>query len=119
MADVAKSGGLDLQSLAVRRYGAVTLHHGVKFVEEEDGARLPVGAEDPLNGHPQITGGWIGTVHGEVEDGVVDGAGDPAPDAALRGIPLRIIRTRGSRAIDVERRPNLPHSDLKKNAHLE
>jgi len=38
MADVAKSGGLDLQPLAVHRDGAVTLHHGVKFVEEEDGA---------------------------------------------------------------------------------
>ena len=91
MADVAKSDGLDLQPLAVRRYGAVTLHHGVKFIEE-DGARLPVGAEDTLNGHPQISSGWIGTVHGEVEDGVVDGAGDPAPNAILRGIPLRIIR---------------------------
>ena len=38
MADVAKSGGLGLQPLAVRRDGAVTLHHGVKFVEEEDDA---------------------------------------------------------------------------------
>ena len=119
MADVAKSGGLDLQPLAVRRYGAVTLHHGVKFVEEEDGTRLPVGAEDPLNGHPQITGGWISTIHGEVKDGVVDGAGDLSPDAALRGIPLRIIRSRGAEPSMCERRPNLPHSDLKKNAHLE
>ena len=49
MADVAKGGGLGLQPLVVRRDGAVTLHHGVKFVEEEDGARLPVGAEDPFN----------------------------------------------------------------------
>uniref|UniRef100_A0A0A9DQH6 Uncharacterized protein n=1 Tax=Arundo donax TaxID=35708 RepID=A0A0A9DQH6_ARUDO len=107
MADVAKSGGLGLQPLAVRRDGAIALHHGVEFVEEENGARLPVGMEDPLNGHPQIAGGWIGVVHGEVEDGVVNGAGDPAPDAALRGIPLRIIRSRGSRAIDVRAKAEL------------
>ena len=119
MADVAKSGGLDLQPLAVRRYGAVTLHHGVKFIEEEDGAWLPVGAEDPFNGHPQITGGGIGTVHGEVEDGVVDGAGDLAPDAALRGIPLRIIRTRGSRAIDVGAKAELAAQRLEEERPLE
>jgi len=107
MADVAKSGGLGLQLLVVRRDGAVTLHHGVKFVEEEDGARLPVGAEDPLNGHPQITGGWIGTVHGEVNDEVIEGARDPAPDVALHGIPLRIIRSRGSRAVDVRAKAKL------------
>ena len=118
MADVAKSGGLDLQPLAVRRYGAVTLHHGVKFVEEEDGAWLLVGVEDPFNGHPQITSGGIGTVHGEVEDGVVDGAGDLAPDAALRGIPLRIIRSRGSRAVDVRAKAELAAQRLEEERPL-
>jgi hypothetical protein len=76
MGYIAKSGGLSLQPLAVRRDGAVPLHHGVEFIEEKDGAWLPVGAQDPLNGHPQIVGSWIGVVHGEVEDGVVNGAGD-------------------------------------------
>ena len=118
MADVAKSGGLGLQPLAIRRDGAVTLHHGVKFVEEEDGALLPVGAEDPRNGHPQIMGGWIGTVHGEVENGVVDGAGDPAPDAALCGIPLRIIRSRWSRAVDVRAKAKLAAQRLEEECPL-
>jgi hypothetical protein len=76
--------------------------------------------EDPLDGHPQIAGGWIGVVHGEVEHGVVDGAGDPAAGTSLHGIPLRIIRSRGRAEPSMcERRANLPHSDLKKNAHLE
>jgi len=71
-----------------------------------------------VNGHPQITGGGIGTVHGEVEDGVVDGAGDLAPDAALRGIPLRIIRTRRSRAIDVRAKAKLAAQRLEEERPL-
>ena len=71
-----------------------------------------------LQGHPQITGGGIGTVHGEVEDGVVDGAGDLALDAALRGIPLRIIRTRGSRAIDVRAKAELAAQRLEEERPL-
>jgi hypothetical protein len=49
----------------------------------------------------------IRAVHGEVENGVVDGAGDPAPDAALRGIPLRIIRLRRNGAVDVRAKAEL------------
>ena len=76
---------------------------------------VPVSAENPFNGHSQITGGGIGTVHGEVKDGVVDGAGDPALDAALRGIPLRIIRMRGSRAIDVRAKAELAAQRLEEH----
>jgi hypothetical protein len=35
----------------------------VELVEEEDGARLLVGVEDPLDGHSEITGGQVGLVH--------------------------------------------------------
>jgi predicted HTH transcriptional regulator len=41
----------------------------VELVDEEDGARLLVGVEDPLNGRLEIAGGRISLVHGEIEDG--------------------------------------------------
>jgi hypothetical protein len=40
--------------------------------------------------------------HGEVEDGVVDGAEDPTLDAAVRLVPIRVGRIGGERAIDVQ-----------------
>ena len=77
------------------------MHHGVELVEEEDGTWLPVGAEDPLDGHPQIAGGGIGVFNGEVDDGVVDKAGEPAVNVALRDVPLGVIGLWRSRAVDV------------------
>ena len=88
MTDIAKSGSLGLQVLAVCRDGVVALHHGVELVDEEDGARLLVGAENLLDCGPKVAGDRIGLVHGEIKDGVVDGAEDPTVDAALHGIPL-------------------------------
>jgi hypothetical protein len=48
-----------------------------------------VGAEVDFNSHPKFPCGLLIAVHGEVEDGVVDGAEDPTADAAIRLIPLR------------------------------
>ena len=70
-------------------------------VIEEVGAWLLVGVEDPLDGHPKITGGRIGLVHGKIEDRVIDGTEDLAANAALRGIPLGVIGLRRGRAVDV------------------
>jgi hypothetical protein len=60
----------------------------VELVEEEDGMRLPIGVEDPVDGHPQIVGSGMSVLHGEVEDRVINEAGEPAMNAALRTVPL-------------------------------
>jgi hypothetical protein len=73
----------------------------VELVEEEDGMRLPIGTEDPVDGHPQIAGGGMSVLHGEVEDGVIDRAGEPAMNAALCSVPLWVIRLRRSGVVDV------------------
>jgi hypothetical protein len=58
-------------------------------------------AHGSLDGHPQIAGGGIGVVHGEVEEGVVDGVREPAVNAALCGVPLGVIGLRRSGDVDV------------------
>lgn len=72
---------------------------------EEDRTRFLFGAEEPFHVHPKLPGGLLIAVHGEVEDNVVDGAEDPAADAAVRLISLRPEGIRGRRrkcgAIDV------------------
>ena len=68
---------------------------------EEDRPGLPLGAEEALNGEPEVLGGLVVVGHGEVEDGVVDEAKEPGADAAVRLIPGRILGARWHRAIDV------------------
>lgn len=85
----------------------VALHRGVELIEEEDGVWLLIGMEDPLDVHPEIMGGRIGVIHGEIEDGVVDKAEDLATNAALCGVPLGIIGLRRSGAVDVRAKTEL------------
>jgi hypothetical protein len=80
MADIAEGGSLVLSELVVCQDGRVALDHGVELIEEEDGALLLIG-----------TVGQASLIHGEIEDGVIDRAKDPAANTALCGVPLRII----------------------------
>jgi hypothetical protein len=73
----------------------------VEVVEVENRPRGLVGAEQTFDGDPKVAGGLVVTVDGEAEDGVVDGAEDPAANAAVRLIPDRVLRAWGSRAVDV------------------
>jgi hypothetical protein len=75
--------------------------------------------EDLLDCHPEVAGAQIGLVHGEIKDGVIDGAEDPAADAALRGIPLGVSGLRWSRAIDVLAHPEFAAQRLEEERHFE
>ena len=64
----------------------------------------PCGAEETFNGHPEFPGGLLAAFHGEVEDGIINGAEHPDANAAVRLIPLwpeGIGCCRRSGAIDV------------------
>ena len=80
---------------------------------EEDRPRLPVGAEESLDGEPEFLGGLVVIGHGEVEDGVVDGVEEPGANATVRLIPSRILGRGAIMLLMCDRRPNLPHKDLK------
>lgn len=54
---------------------------------QEDGTGLFIGAEKSLNRRPKFARRLAVTFHGEVEDGIIDEAEDPAPDAAIGLIP--------------------------------
>ena len=107
MADIVQRIGnrLHLHLLAVLHDGGLALLHGVELVVQEDSARLLVGAEQPFNGDLEFSSRLVITLHGEVEDGVIDGAEDPAADATIcliRGGPKGIGgRWREGGAIDV------------------
>ena len=113
MTDVTEVVGEGLHAAAILGDG------GVEIMAEEDRPGLPVGAEEALNGEPEVPGGLVVVSHGEVEDGVVDGAEEPGADAAVRLIPSRILG-RGAIVPSIcNRKPNLPHNYLKYDAHLE
>ena len=59
-----------------------------------------VGAEQGLDRDPELARGLVLDSDGEVEDGVVDGAEDPAAHAALGHIPIRVVGLRHG-AVDV------------------
>ena len=101
MTNIIEGGDLGLQALVVCQDGGVTLHHGMKLIEEEDGAGLLVDAKDFLNRHPEVASVQIRLIHGEIKDRVIDGAEDLAADTALHGIPLGDSGLRRSRAVDV------------------
>ena len=101
MTDVAEAIGEGLHAAAILGDGGVALRHGVEIMAEEDRSELPVGAEEALNGEPEVPGSLVVVGHGEVEDGVVDGAEEPGADVAVRLIPSRILGARWYCAIDV------------------
>jgi hypothetical protein len=99
--DITEGVGDGFHVLAVGGDVGVALLHGVELVIEEDGSGLLVGAEDVLDGDPKSMGRLVVVVHGEVEDGVVDGAEDPTLDAAVCLVPIRVGGIGGECAIDV------------------
>jgi hypothetical protein len=85
---------------------------------EEDSLGLLVGAEEPLDGEPEHSGSWLLILHGELKNGVVDGAKHPGADATVSLIQLGSSGRGAIVPSMCDRRPNLPHMDLKKDDHL-
>jgi hypothetical protein len=101
VADITEGIDGGFHALAVGGDVGVAQLHGVELVIEEDGPGLLVGVEDVLDGNLESMGRLVVIVHGEVEDGVADGAKDPTLDAAVRLVPIRVGVIGGEHAIDV------------------
>jgi hypothetical protein len=101
VADITEGISGGLHALAVGDDAGVALLHGVELVIKEDGLGLLVGVKDVLDGDPKSTGRLGVVVHGEVEDGIVDGAKDLGLDAAIHLVPIRVGGISGEHAIDV------------------
>jgi len=119
MADGAEFCSLQLDALTVLRDGGVTLGERVELLEEEDGARLLVGREELLYGLPELTSSLIVAGHGEVEDGVADGAEEPTLDTRVGDDPVRIIRDGGAGSVDVRTEAEFAAQNLEVGHPLE
>ena len=98
------SGALHLLGVGVD--GEVALGQVVELLLEDDGAGLLVRLEQGLDGDVQRACILIG-LHGEVEDGVFNGAIHPAANASVGLRPRGISRACGRRAVDVTEQPVL------------
>jgi hypothetical protein len=101
VADITLGVDSGLHALAVGGDAGVTLLHGVELVIKEDGMGLLVGTEDVHDGNPKSTGRLGVIIHGEVKDGVIDGAKDPGLDVAVCLVPIPVGGIGGERAINV------------------
>jgi len=119
MADGAEFCSLQFDALTVLRDGGVTLGERVELLEEEDGARLLVGGEELLYGRPELTSSLIVAGHGEVEDGVADGAEEPTLDTRVGDDPVRIIRDGGAGSVDVRTEAEFTAQNLEVGHPLE
>jgi len=117
VADVPKSGGLDLEALAVLVNRRVTLFQGVKLFKQEDGPGRAVGTEEALNRHPQLAGGLVLVGDGKIKNRVVDGVEDPAADSALGNVP-RWISSRRGWSVDVGAKAEFPTQGLEERSPL-
>jgi hypothetical protein len=96
MADVVEVRSLLPHALGVGVDGVITLGHRVELVEVEDRVRGLIGAEESLDGDPDVAGGEVVAIDGEAEDGVVDGAEDPpGPRQGPAGLAGRCRRCGG------------------------
>jgi hypothetical protein len=84
----------------------------VEGVTQEDGTRCLVFCEVVLDDHPELMGGLV-RLHGEVEDGVIDGAIRPTTNAGVSLQPCVGERVRRPVPLMCARRPNFPHNDSK------
>jgi hypothetical protein len=71
--NITKLVGGDLHLLPVVFNRQISLSHGVEFMTQVDGARSFVCLKVIFNGDPKLSCRLIGR-HGEVEDGLRDGA---------------------------------------------
>jgi hypothetical protein len=101
VADIAEGVGHHLHALAVLEDGRIALRHGMELVTEEDRPWIFVGAEEGFDGHLEVAGGLILALHGEIKDGVIDEAEDPATDIAVRRVPVRVGGLGGYGAVNV------------------
>jgi hypothetical protein len=104
--DLPESISSALHLLGVGVDGEVALGQVVELLLEDDGAGLLVCLKQGLDGDPQ-SACILCRLHGEVEDGVVDGAVYPAANAGVRLGPQGVSRARSRRTIDVAEQPVL------------
>jgi hypothetical protein len=103
-----------LHANAVGVDGQVPLSQRVELVIQEDGARSLVGLEHPADGRPKSARRLRVVGHGEVEDGVGDGAVHPAADAEVRLCPDLVGGTQGGGGGEMMQQPELPTSGLER-----
>lgn len=115
--DVPEGSSLDLEPLAVLVDRRITLLQGVEFLQQEDGPGRAIGAEESLDGDPQLAGSLVLVGDGEVENRVVDGVEDPATDGALCDVP-RWIRSCRRRPVDVGTEAEFPAQSLEERSPL-
>ena len=72
MVDIAELVGEGLHALPEVKDGAITLHHGVEFMVEEDGTRFLICTKEAFNGEPDIPRGLVVVFHGEIRNGVIE-----------------------------------------------
>jgi hypothetical protein len=88
----------------------IALSHGVEGVTQVDRSQRPIGLEVVGDRDPQIASCLILAAHGEVEDGIGDGAVESAANAEIR---LLLGRLRGvgggwrSSVVNVLQQPEL------------
>jgi hypothetical protein len=114
LSDVTQFVGLLLHANAIGVDGQVPLSRRVKLVIQEDGARSLVGLEHPADGCPKSARRLRVVGHGEVEDGVGDGAVHPAADAEVRLCPDLVSGTRGGGGGEMMQQPELPTHGLER-----
>ena len=115
--DVPEGSSLDLEPLVVLVDRRITLLQGVEFLQQEDGPGRTIGAEESLDGDPQLAGSLVLVSDGEVENRVIDGVEDPATDGALCDVP-RWIRSHRRRPVDVGTEAEFPAQSLEERSPL-
>jgi hypothetical protein len=89
----------------------------MEFLQQEDCPGRTIGAEESLDGDPQLAGSLVLVGDGEVENRVVDGVEDPATDGALCDVP-QWIRSGRRRPVDVGTEAEFPAQSLEERSPL-
>ena len=116
--DIAQFVGLLLHANAVGVNGQVPLSHRVEFVIQEDGARSFVRLEHSADGRPKGARRLRVVGHGEVEDGVGDGAVHPSADAEVSLRPGLVGGARGGGGGEMVQQPEFPTRGLERRRPL-
>lgn len=111
--NVAQFVGFLLHANAVGVNGQVPLSHRVELVIQEDGARSFVRLEHRADGRPKSARRLRVVGHGEVEDGVRDGAVHPSADAEVSLRP-GLVRARGGGGGEMMQQPEFPTCGLER-----
>ena len=72
MVDIAELVSEGLHALPEVEDGAITLHHGVEFMVDEDGAGFPICAKEAFDGEPKSPRISVIVLYGAVQNGVTE-----------------------------------------------